>query len=192
MSSVRQGRVAALIAVAITGFATVYTVALLVGLQDPEWAYLPRGIIHLGELAAVVALALCGAAGTGWLGKVGLGLAGLGALILAVAEVITESSPGVSDTLFTIAPNLVGVGLILAGIAILRTGRWTGWHRYVTLVLGIYVFAVLTPVIIASGGPPAVPAVWGLAGWEILWVLVAVAALGETAGASRSAAPAVR
>lgn len=192
MINIRQSRVAALIAVAITGLATVYTVALLAGLQDPDWAYLPRGLIHLGELAAVVALALCGAAGTGWLAKVGLGLAGLGAVILAVAEVITESSPGVSDSLFAVAPNLVGVGLILTGIAILRTHRWSGWHRYVTLVLGIYVFAVMTPVIIASGGPPAVPAVWALAGWEILWVLIALAALGETAGARRKAAPAVR
>ena len=192
MMELRQSRVAALVAVAITGIATVYTVALLAGLQDPDWAHLPRGLIHLGELAAVVALALCGAAGTGWLAKVGLGLAGLGALILAVAEVITESSPGVSDSLFAVAPTFVGVGLILAGIAVLRTHRWSGWHRYVTLVLGIYVFAVMTPVIIASGGPPAVPALWALAGWEILWVLIALAVLGETAGARRSAAPAVR
>jgi hypothetical protein len=51
---------------------------------------------------------------------------------------------------------------------------------------------VLTPVIIAAGGPPTAPAVLALAGWEILWVLIALAALGETAGARRSAAPAVR
>jgi hypothetical protein len=188
MISIGQSRVAALIAVVVTVLATVYTVALLVGMQDPDWAYLPRGIIHLGELAALVALALGGAVGTGWLAKVGLALAGLGQLMLAVAEVITEGSPGLSDTLFGIAPNLVGVGLILTGIAILRTGRWSGWHRYVVLVLGIYVFAVMTPIIIASGGPPAVPALWALAGWEILWVLIAVAALAEAAEARRNAA----
>jgi hypothetical protein len=85
MIDVRQSRVAALIAVAITGLATVYTVALLVGLPDPDWAYLPRGLIHLGELAAVVALALCGAAGTGWLAKVGLGLAAGGAAGIATS-----------------------------------------------------------------------------------------------------------
>jgi hypothetical protein len=168
-------------ALLIIGLATVYTVALLLGMPDPGWAYLPRGIIHLGELAAIVALALCGAAGTGLLAKLGLGVAGLGELMLAVAEVITESAPGASDTLFAIAPNLVGLGLILTGVAVVRAGRWVGWRRYVTLALGIYVFAVLTPVIIAAGGPPAVPAVGALAVWEVLWALIAVAVLSETA-----------
>jgi hypothetical protein len=169
------------VAALITGLATVYTLALLLGVPDPDWAYLARGIIHIGELAALVAVGLSGAAGTGLLGRLGLGIAGLGEPMLAVAEVITGSAPGASDTLFAIAPNLVGIGLILAGIAVIRTGLWTGWRRYVTLVLGIYVFVVMTPVIIVAGGPPAVPAIGALLVWEALWVLIAVAALTETA-----------
>ena len=190
MSGLNPSRTAALIAVLITGLATAYALALLLGMQDPAWAYLPRGIIHLGELAAVVALALCGAAGAGRLAGIGLGAAGLGALMLAVAEVLTESSPGASGALFAVAPNLVGLGLILAGVAVIRTGRWTGWHRWIVLALGIYVFVVLTPVIIASGGPPAAASVAALTGWEILWVLVGVSVLAETAGARRSGATA--
>jgi len=183
-------RGAAAVAAALTGLATLYTLALLAGMPDPAWAYLPRGLIHVGELAAVVALALCGAAGTGWLGRVGLGLAGLGAALLAVAEVLTGTSPGVSETLFGIAPILVGLGLLLAGVAVVRSGVWTGWRRWVVLGLGVFVFAVLTPVLIAAGGPPAPGALWALAGWDALWVLVAVAVLVETAGASRGLAPA--
>jgi len=174
-------RPVAVVAVVITGLATVYTLAILLGMPDPGWAYLPRGIIHLGELAALVAVGLSGAAGTGLLARLGLGLAVLGELMLAVAEVITESATGASDTLFAIAPNLVGLGLILAGIAVLRTGRWTGWRRYVTLVLGVYVFVAMTPVIIVAGGPPAVAAIGALLVWEVLWVLIAVAVLTETA-----------
>jgi hypothetical protein len=173
------------IAALITGLAVVYTVGLLLGMPDPDWAYLPRGIIHLGELAAVVALALSGAAGTGLLGRLGLGLACLGELMLAVAEVITLSAPGTSETLFAIAPNLVGLGLILTGIAVIRAGRFTGWRRYVTLALGIYIFVVLTPVIIAAGGPPALPAIAGLLVWQVLWVLIAVAVLVETVRQAR-------
>jgi hypothetical protein len=174
-------RPVAAIAALITGIATVYTIALLLGMPDPEWAYLPRGIIHLGELAALVALGLSGAAGGGLLGRLGLGLAILGELMLAVAEVITVSATGASDTLFAIAPNLVGLGLILAGVAVIRTGRWSGWRRYAPLVLGVYVFVVMTPVIIVAGGPPAAAAIGALLVWEVLWVLVAVAALYETA-----------
>lgn len=183
-------RGAAAVAAVLTGLATVYPLALLAGMPDPGWAYLPRGLIHVGELAAVVAVALCGAAGAGWLGPVGLGLAGLGAALLAVAEVLTEAGRGVSDTLFTIAPNLVGLGLLLAGAAVVRSGVWAGWRRWVVLGLGVFVFAVMTPVLIASGGPPAPGALWALAGWEVLWVLVAAAVLVETAGASREVATA--
>jgi hypothetical protein len=183
-------RPVAAVAALITGLAAVYTVALLLGMPDPDWAYLPRGVIHLGELAALVALAVSGAAGNGRLGRLGLGLACLGELMLAIAEVITKGAQAASDTLFAIAPNLVGLGLILTGIAVIRTDRWTGWRRYVTLVLGIYVFVVMTPVIIVSGGPPAVPALGALLVWEVLWVLIAVAALTETA-ARRGTVPAV-
>lgn len=178
-------------AVLVTGLATVYTLALLLGMPDPGWAYLARGLIHLGELAALVALWLSGAAGAGLLGRIGLGLGCLGALLLAVAEVLTAGAPGTSDTLFAIAPTLVGLGLVLAGVAVVRAGRWSGWRRYVTLVLGVYVFAVLTPMIIVTGGPPAPAAIAGLLGWEILWVLVAVAVLRETAKDAPRAVPAV-
>lgn len=181
-------RGAAAVAAVLTGLATVYPLALLAGMPDPAWAYLPRGLIHVGELAAVVALALCGAAGAGWPGRAGLGLAGLGTALLAVAEVLTEAGRGVSDTLFAIAPALVGLGMLVAGVAVVRAGGWTGWRRWVVLGLGGYVFAVLTPVLIAAGGPPAPGALWALACWEALWVLVAAAVLVETAGASRGVA----
>ena len=185
-----SARLVAGIAAVITGVAVVYTVALLLGVPDPDWAYLSRGVVHLAELAAVVALGRSGAAGTGVLAKLGLGLAGLGELMLAVAEVITVSATGLSDTLFAVAPNLVGLGLVLTGIAVIRTGRWTGWRRFVTLALGVYVFVVLTPVIIASGGPPAVAAVAGLLVWQVLWVLIAVAVLVETGRPALSRLPA--
>ena len=95
--------------------------------------------------------------------------------MMAVAEPVGSTSLG--DTLFTIAPNLTGLGLILAGVAVIRTGVWTGWQRWITLALGIYVFVPMTPMIIASGGPPAELALIGLLGWEILWFLNATAVL---------------
>jgi len=69
---------------------------------------------------------------------------------------------------------------------VIRTGRWSGWRRWVTLALGVYVFAVLTPIIIASGGPPELPAIAGLLVWQVLWVLIAVAVLVETGRAAHA------
>ena len=174
-----NARALAVLGALVAGLSTAYIVGQLLGMPDPGWAYLPRSVIHLGELATLVAVGLSGAAGTGLLGRLGIGVGVLGALLLAVAEVITLSAPATSETLFAIAPNLVGLGLVLAGIAVVRTGRWTGWRRWVTLALGVYVFAVLTPVIIAAGGPPAYAAIAGLLVWQVLWVLIAVAVLVE-------------
>jgi hypothetical protein len=72
---------------------------------------------------------------------------------------------------------LTGIGLIGAGISILRAGRWTGWRRVLPLGLGIYIFVVMTPALIVSGGPPAPLALAVLAGWDVLWALIAVATL---------------
>ncbi|TCK27869.1 hypothetical protein [Pseudonocardia endophytica] len=170
-----SARTLAWVAAVVTGLATLYIVGALFGMRDVVGAEYGRSVMHLGELAAVVALALCGAAGAGWLGRIGLTLAGIGQLLMAVAEPIGSAPAG--TVLFGIAPNLTGLGLILAGIAVIRTGVWTGWQRWIPLVLGIYTFVPMTPMIIVSGGPPAPLALVGLLGWEILWVLLATAVL---------------
>lgn len=45
---------------------------------------------------------------------------------------------------------VIGVGLIMAGVWVLRHGSWRGWPRFLPLALGIYVFVSLTP---ALSGP---------------------------------------
>ncbi|MCF7552398.1 hypothetical protein [Pseudonocardia sp. WMMC193] len=165
------------IGVAVTGLATLYTVALLVGMPDPDWAYLARVLVHLGELAVLLAIVGSGAAGRRGLGRAGAALAGLGLVGLAVGEATTLAAPATADLLFMISPNLVGLGMILLGVAVVLERRWTGWARVVPLALGIAVFGVLTPLIIVSGGPPAPAAVVGLLVWEVLWVACGVAAL---------------
>jgi hypothetical protein len=175
--------VIARIGTVLTGLATLYIVALLVGMPDPGWAAAARAVVHLGELAVLVAVVAAGAAGRRGLGRAGAVLAGLGLLGLAVAEPMTNAT---ADLLFTISPNLVGLGMILLGVAVLQERRWTGVARFLPLAQGIVVFAVMTPLIIVSGGPPAPLGLVALLVWEILWTAIGVAVL--TRSASRVAA----
>jgi hypothetical protein len=175
--------VIARVGVVLTGLATLYIVALLVGLPDPSWAAVGRSVIHLGELAVLVAVVASGAAGRRGIGRVGAVLAGLGLLGLAVAEPMTNAT---ADLLFTVSPNLVGLGMILLGVAVIQERRWTGAARFLPLAQGIVVFAVLTPLIIVSGGPPAPLGLVGLLVWEIVWTAIGVAVL--TRAATRVAA----
>ncbi|MBA2470715.1 MAG: hypothetical protein DLM61_12010 [Pseudonocardiales bacterium] len=89
--------------------------------------------IHLGELAGVIALALSGAAVNGWLARIGLGAAMLGQLLLVAAELIYPSSPAIGDQMFNIGPPLSAIGLLLAGVAVIRARRWGSWHRFMPL-----------------------------------------------------------
>jgi hypothetical protein len=53
-----------------------------------------------------------------------------------------------------------------------------------------YVVLVLIPVVVATGGPPAPPALAALLGWQVLWLLIAVAVLVEARRPALSPQPA--
>ena len=105
---------------------------------------------HLGLLAGIAALARAGDHGAGPERPLGHWPRGLGMSLLAVTELIAITArdstyPGdgtaLLDVLYGVSSTLaVGVGLVLAGVAVRRRGRWTGWRGLVVLVAGMFVF----------------------------------------------------
>ena len=93
--------------------------------------------------------------------------------MLAVAEVVWPRQPDLGNVLFGIAPILTGVGLITAGVTLVRADR----GRWLPLALGVYTIAVLVPVEIATGGPPATLALASIAVWDVLWLMLALSVL---------------
>ena len=93
---------------------------------------------------------------------------------IALAE-STYPSPETAplDSAYGLASIGLGVGLVLAGIGVARTGLWTGWARWIVLVLGVMVFVVVTPGLMLGfvGGRLA------LATWMVAWVFFGVALL---------------
>jgi hypothetical protein len=189
-------RASGLAALLITAFAVVYAAGSAIAGWEPRLGWLLQTIIHLGELAAVAALASSGA-GTGRrAGRIGLTAAAAGQVAIAAAEVVWPHYPGVADVLFAVSPLLTGAGLITAGLVIIRADAGTGRRRWLPLALGLYTLFVLVPVMIGSGGPPAPAALWTIAGWDLLWLLVAATVLARTrsdgsAPRSRAASPRV-
>jgi hypothetical protein len=166
-------RLSALIAVPVTAIAVLYAAASAAFSWEPSLGWLIQAVIHLGELAVVVALAGSGVAGASRPGRYGLAAAAAGQVLLAVAEVVYPRQPDVGNVLFGLAPILTGVGLITAGIALVRADR----SRWLPLVLGLYTLAVLIPAEIATGGPPAPLALASIAVWDVLWLLLALSVL---------------
>lgn len=173
-------RTTALPALSITAAAVPYAAGAALFGWEPSLGWLIQALIHVGELLAVIAVSRRDGAGAGRATHIGYGAAMLGQATLASAEVIWPRSPDLGDVLFAIGPMLTGAGLVIAGIQVLRRRRWGVWQRLTPVAVGAYVFVVLTPVLIGSGGPPAPAALWTIAGWDVLWTLLAIAALTQT------------
>ena len=188
MDTIRTARAGAAICIIGAAVAVLLSVALLAGFEPAdESPYLIP--VYVATLAGVVALGLTGAA-AGMVGRAGVGIAVAGLLGFLVADV---TAPGpVSDALYEAVPLVTALGMVLAGVAVLRSGRWSGWHRFVPLVVGGWIVVVVVPVIVLTGGsgpgPGATAAVAAVGCWHLLWGALGLAVLGETGSRQRVAA----
>ncbi|MCY4726428.1 hypothetical protein NYO98_09065 [Nocardioides sp. STR2] len=131
------------------------------------------GITQVLIVVGLMAFARSGAAPT-TAGRVGGRLAVAGALLYVIAHalsLVAYDAP-LDDPLavavlssFGVGTLLTAVGLVIAGIATLRSGAWSGWRRYTPLVLGAWMVAMmplqLTPALPLAVGIYAL-AVMGL------------------------------
>lgn len=129
---------------------------------------------HLGLLAGQLGLRSSGAAGRGRVVEGGHALAIVGMVALTVTEGIAIAAADdpypsdltdVLDTLYGLSSIAVGVGLVIVGVGVRRSGVWTGWRGWVPLALGVWVFVPMTPMIIAG----FVPARLAIIGWMLLY-----------------------
>ena len=136
-------------------------------------------LMQLLLLAGLLGFARSGAVGAGWLGRLGLGLALLGRGLFVVAEVQVFIAVEDYTPLLTLGAMVTALGMLLAGVAVLRAGRWAGWRRFTPLVAGLYPFLAMFPLFAATGERPTVMvALWGGA-WLLLGVALHVEAQGR-------------
>lgn len=127
--------------------------------------------LHLMVLAGLFGLWLSEAAGGSTWAKIAFGLAAVTRGVFAIAEIIVIVSLDASNTLFSIATPLHGVGMIGVGTSVLISKRWQSWHAFMPLLCGLYPFAVMLPAFALSGGI----SYSAIGGWSILFLLLSVA-----------------
>lgn len=152
----RKLTVAGLIGAALTVLSGIVIEAVVKPaseVSDKMWSYpwtsdslvpasLANAVLHLlvvlGTIAVVQAM-------TERAGRIGATIATVGALILFLAEFaslpiadqrLDETGPQLVGSFFGLGVALTGVGLVVAGIAVLRSPAWSGWQRYAALVAG--------------------------------------------------------
>jgi len=115
---------------------------------------------HIGLVVGAVAFALSGATGPGrfgriaaWLSVIGMiGLTGMELFAIQFAEWDNKvASMGVMGAGYGITTNLVGLGMLGAGVSVLRARIWSGFWRFVPLLIGITHFVLVTPAIFSNG-----------------------------------------
>ena len=126
---------------------------------------------HLLLIAGVLGLLWSGAAGQGLLGRGGLVLALLGLAVLTLAELVATVDMGVAEGLYGSASLAIAVGLTSSGAAVLRAGRWTGWHRFTLLACGLFVPLVLLPAFAL----PGLASHYAIGLWGVCWLLLGLA-----------------
>jgi hypothetical protein len=143
----------------------------------PWWIAALNAISHVLLAAGVLGLARTGAPGRGGLATAGVGLTLLGLAVLIVAEAISQVNQDTAGLFYSSATLLMLLGLILLGIAVLRTGRWTSWRRFTPLVCGLYILLIMAP----SFALPGFASNYAIGVWGVCWLLLGVALLAETA-----------
>jgi hypothetical protein len=147
---------------------------------------------HFGLLAGVYALWRSGVVGTGRLARVGSWGAIVSIALLAACELVAISAADAlrpsgrtdtMDSLYGISSILVGITLIVAGVSVIRTGRWQGLRRFLPLALGVYIFVPLTPALFAS----FLLARLAIGGWMLGFAFLGWALIRTAADAGRPA-----
>ena len=130
---------------------------------------------HLGLIAGLEGLRRAGAAGHSH--RLGIFAANGGMAMLAIMELLAITAarstyPGprtdLLDAGYGIASTVIGIGLIITGLAVSRVKVWTGWRRWLLLAMGVYVFVPMFPAMF--GG--FVAARLAITGWMLLYALL--------------------
>lgn len=167
-------------ALVIGGVSWVLAAVASDGAGDGTARFYLSEVIWLGAQVALligtVALWRVRPHGDATAGDVGFAMAGIGRVGFVAAEVAALATGATQEVLLPIAALLTAVGMVVAGVAVLRARAWAGWHRIPLLAAGAYPFLAMFPFAVAAeDGPPALT----LGAWGLAYVALGVAAHAE-------------
>ena len=155
----RKFAVIGLVGAVLTTLAALAVAALIEpasDVSDEMWSYpltadafVPVSVLYavFHLLVLVGMLAVVAAMGPNRAGRIGAILATVGTLVLFLAEFasipiadqrLDDTGPQVVGAVFGLGVALTAIGLLVAGVAVLRSGQWDGWRRYAPLGAGIW------------------------------------------------------
>jgi hypothetical protein len=138
-------------------------------------------LVHIGMLLGLLALWWSSAVPHNRWGGMGLVVAVSGMTLLTINELVAISvageptdstAAGNVGAIYGVATIMIGLGMIIAGIAVVRDGVWSGWERWLPLVMGIWLFIPTMPALFLEGDIARISlGIWALLFALLGWVL---------------------
>jgi hypothetical protein len=161
-----------------------------------RWYFVIAALMALGLVGGLAGLRLLRVVAPGWrtlLGRIGATVVLVGIALWLAAFTLLFFNPGAafSQRLTPGGSLLMGLGMILLGIATASSGLLRGWRRWVPLLVGVY-FPLQLVVQLAfflngrDGTPGPNGVLLGL--WGLLWALLGYA-IASASSQTRAAAP---
>ena len=130
------------------------------GFYATEAAWLP---VHALVLVGLVGLRHARVIGESPWGRAGLHLAIAGRVVFLAGEVTAILVGHGELALFPVAAVSTGIGMLMAGVAVVRARRWQGWRRLAPVAMGAYPFIFMFPILAVTGERPNLAvSLWGL------------------------------
>ena len=137
---------------------------------------------HIGLVAVLVALAKSGAVGSRSFACWAAWLSVAGMIMLTFMELYAmqfagwetkAANEGVMGVGYGISTTIIGLGLLGSGVGVLRARVWSGWRKWIPLILGIELFVLVTPLmfggyVLARIAIASWMALYAALGWSIL------------------------
>jgi hypothetical protein len=146
---------------------------------------LGRGYYAVGLVTtACLAVAVVGSLVPGALAVVGavVAFAGLALWVLEYGAKLLVAGTTFGNGFDIGGSMLLGLGMLLLGIAVARSRRYAGWQRWAPLVVGVYFFVQIVPqTTMTDSGANG----WLLGAWGLTWALLGAALLTVGAGERR-------
>ena len=159
----------------ITGIAYLLVLLLvLIYEQDRSINVVLGALWSLGQIGAMIVLAFLYSrkiTGTTAWRIAGIAIAAVGATSYFLNYVLGYWLNMNTRLLLPLGAMLSAIGWLIIGIQVILVRRWNGWRRIAPLLVGLYPFAVMFPLLLITGHPSFV----AIACWGIPWLIFAFA-----------------
>lgn len=122
---------------------------------------------QIGVLACLYMIYLYHLNGDGVIRKLILLIPAIGALSYLIGHLLVYFTTTTIRVFMPVGALLSAAGMTIVGLQFIKQKKWSGWKRFTPLLVGLYPFLVMFPVLIVTGHPD----IYLVMLWGVPWLI---------------------